>query len=329
MKNKTLTFFILALMIFSLISFIASQEIDYSVSSYDGVEVSSIKYEPYPANPGEYFDLWVKVYVGSSKYAKIEFVENYPFSLDDEEDLVQELSGSGDYLLHYTVRVDEDAVEGVNELELKISSSKYNDLSVTGTFDISIADAQTDFDLVVQDSSDSEISLAIANIGKNTANSMIVRIPEQEDYSASGTNGQMVGNLDSGDYTIVSFDLNTLNRNAGNLLIQIDYTDNIGERRSVTKEVMLNSNSVSSFSLDSANMTTGMTTGEFPSGFQRRSGINWSYIIIPLIILVLLTGGFVGYKNKDKIIQLVQKRKKEKTKEVPDWIKKNKKNDDR
>ena len=323
MKNKKLqTLIAITLLVLSSMM-ISATEINYSVSSYDDVEVSSIKYEPYPANPGEYFDLWVKVYVGSAKYAKVEFVENYPFSLDNDDDLIQEFDSSGDYLLHYTIRVDEDAIEGINELELKISSNRYDDLSVTGSFDIYISDAQTDFDLVVQDSSDSEISLAIANIGKNTANSMIVRIPEQEDYTATGTNGQMVGNLDAGDYTIVSFTLSSTKRDAGDLIVQIDYTDNIGERRSVTKEISL---SGSSTSISNTSNMTGMATGEFPEGFQRRNSFNANYIIIPLVILVLLAGGFFGYKNKEKIIGMIKRKKKDKTSknETPEWIKKTK-----
>lgn len=321
MKNKILTIFILSLMILSSMNLVSSLEVNYSVSSYDDVAISLIKYEPYPANPGEYFDLWVKIYVGSSKYAEVEFVENYPFSLDDDTDLIQEFDSSGDYLLHYVVRVDKDAVEGMNELELKISSSRYDDLSVSAYLDISVSDAQTDFDLVVQDSSDSEISLAIANIGKNTANSMIVRIPEQEDYTTTGTNGQMVGNLDAGDYTIVSFSLNSVKRDAGDLTIQIDYTDSIGERRSITKEISLSGNS--NISMNNSSIS-GMVAGEFPEGFQRRNSMNWNYIIIPLVVLVLLVGGFFGYKNKEKIIGLIKKKKKEKSNEIPDWIKKNK-----
>ena len=89
--------------------------------------------------------------------------------------------------------------------------------------DIDVADAQTNFDLVVQDSTSSEVSLAIANVGKNTANSMIVRIPEQNGFRVTGTNGQMVGNLDSGDYTIASFSLAAIGRNSENLTVQIDY----------------------------------------------------------------------------------------------------------
>lgn len=321
MKNEKIKIFIVITLLVLSSMTVFAEEINYSINSRNEIQVSSIKYEPYPANPGEYFDLWIKVYMGSADYGRIEFIENFPFSLDDDDDLIQEFSGSSSYLLHYRVRVDEDAVEGMNELQLKISSNRYSNLETISSFDIYISNAQTDFDLVVQDSSDFEISLAIANIGKNTANSMIVRIPEQEDYTTTGTNGQMVGNLDAGDYTIVSFSLNSMKREAGDLTIQIDYTDNIGERRSITKEISLSGNS--NISMNNSSIS-GMVSGEFPEGFQRRNSMNWNYIIIPLVILVLLVGGFFGYKNKEKIVNLIKKKKKEKSNEIPDWVKKNK-----
>jgi hypothetical protein len=73
MKNKILTISFLLLVVLSSVNFVSSQEINYSVDySNKNIQISSVKYEPYPANPGEYFDFWVRVYMGSSKYAKIE-----------------------------------------------------------------------------------------------------------------------------------------------------------------------------------------------------------------------------------------------------------------
>ena len=149
---------------------------------------------------------------------------------------------------------------------------------------------------------------------------MIVRIPDQDSYKVTGTNGQMVGNLESGDYTIVGFAVSSISRTGGNLIVQIDYTDNIGERRSVLKEISLNSGISSSVNM------TGMASGEFPEGnFSRKGGINWTYVTIPILICLMFAGGFVIYKKREKIIGLIKKRKKEKkTIGVPEWIKKNK-----
>src|SRR4030042_2100237 len=208
--NKKISSLIVGIFFFlAVVNFTSAYEVNYNNTNFGDIQVTSLKYEPYPANPGEYVDIWIKANLGSSTdYVKFELLDSFPFSVDSSENRVREYEDfSGSVVMHYKVRVDEDAVEGTNQLKIKIISDKYSSSGYIYSMDVEVADAQTDFDLVIQDSTSSEISLAIANIGKNTANSMIVRIPEQESYKSTGTNGQMVGNLESGDYTIVSFSI--------------------------------------------------------------------------------------------------------------------------
>lgn len=327
MKNKSSK--LLSIVLFSIFlsmimcSFISAKDVNYSVDySYEGIQVSSLRYEPYPVNPGEYVDVWIKATLGTSgKYAKFELVDSFPFSLDSNENPIREYEDfSGDVVMHYKVRVDKDAVDGTNSLKLKIFSDKFSSSGSIYSMDIDVADAQTDFDLVVQDSTSSEISLAIANIGKNTANSMIVRIPEQEGFRVTGTNGQMVGNLDSGDYTITSFSLVSVGRNPGNLKVQIDYTDSIGVRRSVLKEVQFNSQS-------SGNMTAGNLSIGAYGNFQRgnfsntNTNKNTKWYIMTGVLLVILIGLFIYSKRKKKINEFKKHSKKDDS-ETPEWIRK-------
>jgi hypothetical protein len=124
-------------------------------------------------------------------YAKFSLVESFPFSIDDRVEVSKEFTNyRGEVVLHWKVRVSEDAVEGINELKIKISTDKTGEDYVEKAFDIYLSDVQTDFDIVIQESSGTDLSVAIANIGKNTANSLIVRVPDQESYRISGTNGQ-------------------------------------------------------------------------------------------------------------------------------------------
>jgi hypothetical protein len=328
MKNRLIKSYSVLLIgvLFSLIFFnlVSAQEVNYSTDfSYGGIQVTSLKYEPYPANPGEYVDVWIKAKIGSSvDYAKFEIVDSFPFSIDSSEDPVREYEDfSGDVVMHYKVRIDEDAVEGTNQLKLRIISSEYSDLGSVSTIDIEVADAQTDFDLVIQDSTSSEISLAIANIGKNTANSMIVRIPEQDNYKVTGTNGQMIGNLESGDYTITSFSLVSVGRNPGNLIVQIDYTDSIGERRSVLKEVQFGSQSSGTIIGNFSGTTRDFPGGNFP-GMQTKKP-KWPYFLAGGLLLIII--GFFVYQKHKKSINLFFKREKKnisKSIDVPEWINK-------
>ena len=334
MKNKSdKVFLIFAIAIFcnlAFFNFVSAEEINYSTTAnYGGVQISSLKYEEYPANPGDYIDVWIKASIGSSvDYVKFELVNSFPFSVDSSEDSVREYSDyTGEVIFHYKVRVDKDAVEGTNELKIAITSSDSAASGSIYSMEVEVADAQTDFDLIIQDSTTSEISLAIANIGKNTANSMIVRIPEQDNYKITGTNGQMVGNLESGDYTIASFSLVSVGRTAGNLIVQIDYTDSIGERRSVLKEVEFNSQSSS---------TAGNVTSTFPNdasgnfvmngNFPNSKNSNTKWYIITGVLVLILVGLFIYSKNPKKIKDFFKhnhnKSSKNDNPTAPEWIKK-------
>lgn len=325
-----LIFATLFLITASFSNLISAEEVNYSYSyDYEGTQFTLLKYEPYPVNPGDYFNVWIKVSLGNDiNYAKFELVDSFPFSIDNSENRVREYDSaeSREIVMQYKVRVNENAVEGVNELKLKIDTNKVSSQGeIIKVFEIYVDNAQTDFDLVVQDTSESEISLAIANIGKNTANSMIVRIPEQESYQVKGTNGQMVGNLESGDYTIVSFEVSQTSRNSEDpLKIQIDYTDNIGERRSITKEINFISGSIISNS-SSEEMRNGFERGNFPG--QKKITI-WPYILLAIGLLIAITGFFVYKKNHKKINNFLKnkfskkkiKKSDEKKTDIPEWM---------
>lgn len=330
MNKKMFNIMILIAGIFFVCLFsnvVSAQEINYTYNyQYDGVQVTSLKYEPYPANPGEYFDIWIQATLGrSTDYVKFELVEEFPFSVDDNENTTRIYEDfSGEVLIHYKVRVDENAVEGINPLKVKIITSKVSTSGIISSFDINIAEAQTDFDLVIQDSTTSEVSIAIANIGKNTANSMIVRIPDQEGYIVSGTNGQMVGNLESGDYSIVSFSVSQIGKSASDLTVEIDYTDSIGERRTVLKQVQINSQvSLSNSTGMPSAMSGSFAGGEFPQ--QGKTNSN-NYIKIGILLIVIVALIFVYFKYSKKIKESFKKinfKKKNKvgSSEIPSWVK--------
>ncbi len=290
----------------------------YSSSKAANLQVKNLRYEPYPVNPGEYFTLWIKVEnlgTGYTRDATFELVEKFPFSLDSKEDAIKSLGKIGYgkvdddniVVLEYKIKVDKDATEGTNEINLRYNEDG-SDSWLYKTFDISVEDAQTDFDLVVQESTDNEVSVAIANTGKNVASSVIVKIPEQDFFEVIGTSGQMVGNLEDGDYTLVSFELKPKARGKKLLQIQIDYTDNIGERRSLLKGIIFEAG---------AAMTGKMpTNGKMPEGMSERMGrfgsmpqqkeIYQEWWFWAIIIIVL----FVGWKISKKIKESKKRKKK-------------------
>ncbi|MFC1730577.1 hypothetical protein ACFL6I_09590 [candidate division KSB1 bacterium] len=325
MKRKILLWLIVLVVMFNAASAF-DFEVNYSTLNkndyvtqrpFDNIAIQQLRYEPYPANPGEYITLWIKAQNTGNRdteNAIFELLPKYPFSLDTNEDPIREFGqlNSEPVVLEYKIRVDKDAVEGTNEIDMKYSYNENEDEWVTKTFEIEIEDVQTDFDLVVQEISNGDVSLAIANTGKNVAYSVIVRIPKQEGYQTTGVSGQMVGNLEDGDYTLVGFGIANTARTSSPLKVQIDYTDTIGERRSVVKEVDYNLDTEGGNGFGS--LPEGMTREEFTA--QRKGMIQAPAIYQQwwfwAIMIVVLYAGWKGYKSFRKYRQEKEENKTKK-----------------
>jgi len=276
--------------------------------------------DPDPANPGEYVELVFKVENWGTKKAEnvvFELLPEYPFSLDPGVNAIKEL-GTIDslatdekaYFVKYKVRVDEDAIDGESEIGIKLTYGTTSKTYFTEKFDVTVEDSQTDFDVVVQDSTTSSTTLAIANIGANDAYSVIVRIPDQENFRVTGASANIIGNLDAGDYTLVSFQITSntgitnisgtegsmppfrsSNRTAtnipmvrgGNLTVEISYTDTLGIRRTVQKEVKLDTSGTTG-TWTRTQSTTQVGQFQIPSGGLMYIGIGIAGIIIIVAI---------------------------------------------
>ncbi len=337
-----------ALKILGLFIFLSFFLINFASAKTCDLNVSLVNQDPYPAVPGDYVDVVFQVSGIDSLDcggAKFKLIPSYPFSIDENDTnrvLEGNTFGSGykkEWMIPYKLRVNKDALDGDSKITIA-SGQKINyeqeDVFVFRDFYITIQDSRTDFDSVIQEVSGSEISIAIANIGEYTANSVVVRIPEQDNFKATGISGQMVGNLDAGDYTIVSFSLNPIIQKRTqsdedsektdfknkNLQFDIYYTDTLGERRIVNMNLPLQMNS------------GALTNGEEQSGtFQKRINVeqnsktNWNlWIAIGVIIILVI----ILYIKFQKIIKrLTQKIKKlfNKKKQlnnisnvIPDWM---------
>ena len=297
--NKILTFIVLAMFAFSMA--VVSADDDPCALS-----VSLINQDPYPAVPGSYVKLVFQVSGiddSSCTGAKVNIEPNYPFSFDDGENSVFVLDGATTYINDYEtawmipvkLRVDEDAFDGNASVTVSYGETF---TVVSQDFDVEIEDARTTFDAVIQDSTDEEVSIAIANTGKYTANSVVVRIPEQDGFTATSTDGQMVGNLDSGDYTIVTFEIAQTRSEDTGLDFDVYYTDSLGERRVVAMELSMGGGSsmgVAAMSFEDGEIPEDMAErmaarGMGPGQVQSNSSewIKWT------IVVLVGVGGLVG-----------------------------------
>jgi hypothetical protein len=274
--------------------------------------LSLVNQDPLKADPGSYVDLTFKIEnngTGIAQNTTLEFVPEYPFSLNPGMSPIVNLGtinglqgGTNAFLAKYRVRVDNNAVDGDNELTIRLSEGTGSSYTISN-FNISVSNPRTDFDIIAQDST----TLAVANIGSNTASSVIVSIPQQQSFRVSGAASSIIGSLNAGDYTLVTFQfVQSINNNAtrnftrggvsvepslpsssGNITVDVSYTDTLGIRRIVEKSVPY---------ISSGN-TTGMTFTRSGQTLTFNSGI--TYIVIGVVGIVVIIA-FIKLRTRKK-----------------------------
>ena len=239
----------------------------------------------------------------------------------DNTKYIKYLEPNQSVTVSYSVMADVNANPGLYTLDVSLNYEDYDSKNeslqtMAGLF----VGGSTDFDVSFSESSQGQTSLSVANVGNNIAYAVKVSIPEQDGYKVSGSSSTIVGNLEKGDYTIASFNVESTQAQGGNagtqsgstkssvaagnstaasisgdpLKVQIGYTDAKGDRLTVDKEVKLDRTS--------NNMTSqGGAVG------QRSSGVS-SYLLY--IVVIVMAGGVFAYRNKIQETIRVRKEKK-------------------
>jgi hypothetical protein len=239
------------------------------------------------------------------------------------------IDASASTVVSYMVVADVNAAAGLYQLDLTLEfdDESGGSRALTTTAGIVIGGG-TNFDVTVSESTTSQVSFYVANTGNNPAYSVTVRIPEQDKFVVQGSTSSIVGDLDKGDYTIVSFQVTSTSasfavpgaaqggqagqgaeeeqqrqrptfapRNASqsnSLLVAIDYTDATGLRQTVNKTVPVKLQTASS---------TGTTTGAEAGYYARRqqqSVWNNTTVIGALALIVFILAGVLYYRYRKK-----------------------------
>ncbi len=222
--------------------------------------------------------------------------------------------------LEYQVIADTNAVAGLYKLNLHLSYNDYSSSNQTQTIETSAGvyvGGGTDFDVAFSDNSNGQTSFSVANTGSNPANSVSVIIPDQPGWSVSGPNSVIVGNLNKGDYTVASFKLQSpmsafrnstggsnpnfqgrsmqrsMNGSVDTVRVQIAYTDTMGNRNVVEKQVTIGYQNLLP--------ADGLTGFQGRRGGTQQSGVFSNNILYFFGLAVLLVGAVViqrKYKSR-------------------------------
>ena len=278
MKNSILISFFVLLIIFS----------SATLSAQDcSLKVSMINQDPYPAIPGEYVKVVFQVEgISNEKCGRIEvkLLEKYPISFDEVDDSiitfqsgVYEKDFSSFLTAPFKVRIDENALDGDTPIEIRTKTS-FTSAYITKQFLLNIEDSKVDFEVHVKDYdyNTNTVTFEILNIGKNDVEALTVEIPKQEGIKIKGQNRNIVGDIDSNEFSTADFEAII---NDGKIKMSITYTDSINIRRTIEKSVEFDS----AYFLDRK--------------ADQKTTSKWSYVFGVAVILAI---GYYFYRRQKK-----------------------------
>lgn len=289
---------------------VSTQEKDAVNAQKDTISnfrVKDIRQDPYPAQPGELLNLYIAMenIGGDVQSPRFEFNDlKYPFSVDASTDNSNypSLNAGEKIVLHYKIKIDKDASPGSYEVEFRVyANGRYS----PSFFEIKVEDVTSTFDTAMQEVTKEGLALAISNTGRNAANALTITIPEQQDFELIGSPSYIIGNLNAGDYTLVSLlvkpkpGAEALKETTLNL--QVEYTDSVGTRRSVNKQVPI---------FMTQEVKKGFTdlTGRIAqtdNANQKSNGSNF-FMYAALVLLVLVVIVIIYYRRKLKEVDDIE-----------------------
>lgn len=251
------------------------------------LDITLLNQDPYPAIPGDYVKVVFQIDgLENPECGIVTFGinEKYPVSLDPNvTNQITIVSGTFQrnygtfYLAPYKLRVDENALDGENPIEVYYSRST-SDATIIKEFNLTVEDIRADFEVHVKDYNYAtrKLTFEILNIAKSDVELLRIEIPKQENINVKGTNKIVVGDLDSNEYTTADFEA-ILPKGETKINLNIIYEDAIGESRELQKVVDFDS----SYFVD--------------RNGDKKSQPYWLYILILLGIII-----FVWRRRKKK-----------------------------
>ena len=196
--------------------------------------------------------------------------------------------GKSEWNIPYTLQVNRDAFDGDAEVTVLYSAGSTLSVSpISKNFDIRIQDSHADFEIDVKDYNPLTkiITFEISNIANIDTTLLKLNIPEQENIEIKGSNVNIVGDLDSQEYTTADFEATPKD---GEIFIIISYTDQAGVRRTIQKSTTYDS-----------------------KYFEGRAGENGGSSTVTWVIILVIIGliAFWFYRRHQKKKLIAERRK--------------------
>lgn len=246
------------------------------------IQIASLKYEPYPVEPGEQFELWIKIQNMGGKEAedaRCRLVLDMPFLIyQGEIEKSYGILGSKDFaVFKYKLRVDEDAVEGDNELVVECTDDPAKGLWVSKKLNIKVQTRYATLNIknvrtspaVVEPGQKALLLVTLENLADSSMKDIDVRF----DFSSvplapfEEMGEQKMRRLNAASIADLMFNIIALPDADGGIYklpVTIEYTDELGAFYSVngTIAIMIGSEPDLDITVDSTMLSKGKRTGE-------------------------------------------------------------------
>lgn len=231
-----------------LVLFVLLLNINFVLAAECNLAATLVNQDPYPAVQGDYVKLVFQLNgVNDPECGIVTFslLEKYPIIFDPgSQETITVNSGTftknnpSFLMIPYKVRVDENAVNGENPIEVSFSKKVGTPQSASflKEFNLEVKDVRADFEVLVNnyDTITNILTLEVLNIGKSDVKALTLEIPKQDNIEIKGSNTNILGDIDSNDYTTSDFEATS---EGGNINLNIKYTDETGARRELSKTV--------------------------------------------------------------------------------------------
>jgi hypothetical protein len=213
------------------------------------LDVSLINQDPYPAIPGDYVKVVFQIEgLANPECGNVNFQvkEEFPFSVDPSNiNPIQIRSGtysrkySSFYIAPFKLRVSEDALNGDNPIEIAYTYGT-SSTEILKEFNINIENSRADFEVYIKDYdyTTKTITFEILNIEDVDVQALTIEIPKQDNIQIKGANREVIGDLDSNEYTTSDFEATMKD---GEIQLTLIYTDSVNVRRELNKTVIFDS----------------------------------------------------------------------------------------
>ncbi len=218
-----------------------------SIGEFPVLAISQLKYEPFPVEPGEKFDLWVKVKNIGSDTADdvyVTLIETKTFSIDGPNTrIVGGIQPAQEALLKFEdIRVADDAIEGINKIEFLLGlGGIYPGVVFSKKLDIEIKSVEPLLNIrvetdpkVLSQGSPAKLNITLENIENSVIEDIKIRLTLPNEIVPIGTSVEKKINRllprQSSSLTYEIIPLGDALSKAYKIPINLTYRDEIGNK---------------------------------------------------------------------------------------------------